>query len=309
MTLNEAKELFLDQIPHLKSGSIHTYRAYAGDLDFWILRFHAEKMMNVKDLEIQLKPSTLRKILSDKMKKNSSHQGAGWEKTTACRRLSALRSWLKFLRQRGILQKNCSLLVPSPKVSKKLPLFFKIEEMETLVESPSLETILGRRDRALFEILYGAGLRVSEAIGLNVEDLSFEEGYLKVFGKGSKERLVPIGPKAISAVKTMLKDRIENGWNSERALFLNFRGSRLTTRGVARILARNIIRLGCSHFISPHGLRHSFATHLLASGADIRSIQSLLGHEKITTTQRYTHIDLGVLSDEYRKFHPFKNES
>lgn len=187
-------------------------------------------------------------------------------------------------------------------MKKQLPKFLKIEEVQELIGAPDTSTRLGRRDRALFELIYGSGLRVSEAVGLNHGDLDLKSGWVRVFGKGSKERTVPFGSPAREALENMLSDTVSS--SSDDPLFTNFRGSRLTARSVARILTKHLVRIAASRMISPHGLRHSFATHLLGAGADLRSIQELLGHERLSTTQRYTHVDLGTLVDEYRESHP-----
>jgi integrase/recombinase XerC len=187
-------------------------------------------------------------------------------------------------------------------MNKSLPRFFKIEEMQELIEAPDTATVLGRRDRAIFEIIYGSGLRVSECVGLNVGDVDLHSGWVKVLGKGNKERTVPFGTPAKKAIEDSLSDR--SAREAVAPLFVNFRGSRLTARSVARILTKHLIRMAAARSISPHGLRHSFATHLLAAGADLRTIQELLGHARLSTTQRYTHVDLGALLDEYRDSHP-----
>jgi integrase/recombinase XerC len=171
-----------------------------------------------------------------------------------------------------------------------------------LIEAPDLGTVLGRRDRAIFEIIYGSGLRVSECVGLNAGDVDLQSGWVKVLGKGNKERTVPFGGPAGKAIEESLADRPSTEASSP--LFVNFRGTRLTARSVARILVKHLVRMAATRSISPHGLRHSFATHLLAAGADLRTIQELLGHARLSTTQRYTHVDLGALLDEYRDAHP-----
>jgi integrase/recombinase XerC len=205
-------------------------------------------------------------------------------------------------------------LVPSPKAESKLPRFLKIEEMQELVEAPDLSTWLGKRDRALFELLYGSGLRVSEGVGLSLKDLDLANGWVRVLGKGSKERTVPFGSAAREAIENYLAARpalsqgpLESQGSDNPPLFVNYQGTRLTSRSVARILAKHLVRIASAKNLSPHGLRHSFATHLLAAGADLRTIQELLGHARLSTTQRYTHVDLGALLDEYRGTHPLAN--
>jgi integrase/recombinase XerC len=299
MKITPAAEQFLDFLSHQKRYSPNTLRAYQVDLDHWLADLQMNRgIENLKDLSDRMEAAQLRSYLSSLY---DSH-----EKSSLCRRLSAIRSFLKYLRTQGLIARDVGVLVPTPKTQKPLPQFFKIEEMDELIQAPNTSTLLGRRDRAVFEIIYGCGLRVSEAVGLNIGDVSLERGWLTVMGKGSKERTVPFGPPAREALEASLSDR--PGVTSANAaitpLFVNFRGGRLTARSVARILAKHLIRIAASRSISPHGLRHSFATHLLAAGADLRTIQELLGHARLSTTQRYTHVDLGALMDEYRVAHP-----
>jgi integrase/recombinase XerC len=269
--------------------SPHTLRAYETDLGHWLA--------DLKGLPLdRLDPARLRGYLSSLY---DSH-----ERSSLCRRLAAIRSFLKFLRAEGKIATNIALLVPTPKAKQKLPRFLKIEEIQEVIEAPDLSNPLGRRDRAILELMYASGLRVAETVGLNLGDLDVNQGWVKVLGKGSKERMVPFGPPAAEALKAYLADREMFARSEEKALFLNYQGTRLTSRSVARLLARNLVRAGAAKTLSPHGIRHSFATHLLAAGADLRTIQELLGHANLTTTQRYTHVDLGALLDEYRSTHP-----
>ncbi|MGZ3708704.1 MAG: tyrosine recombinase XerC [Bdellovibrionota bacterium] len=288
MTLADAIHQFLLHL-EARGASPHTVRAYEGDLAHWSAQGAPE---NVGQLT-QLEPAQLRSYLS---KLHDSH-----ERSSLCRRLSAIRSFLRHARAKEWISRDVGALVPTPKAKKDLPRFLKIEEMSELIEAPDTSTLLGRRDRAIFELIYGCGLRVSEAVGLNRRDADLRSGWVRVLGKGSKERTIPFGPPAGSALRAMLGDRQtdENG-----PLFVNFRGTRLTARSVARILNKHLVRVLSAKSLSPHGLRHSFATHLLAAGADLRSIQELLGHARLSTTQRYTHVDLGALLDEYRSSHP-----
>lgn len=280
----EALAQFLGYLKNQKRCSPHTLRAYESDLRQWL-----------DALEVplsRLEPADLRGYLAKLYDSK--------ERTTICRKLAAIRSFLRYLRAEGKIEKNVALLVPTPKNPTKLPRFLKIEEIRELLENaPDMTTLLGRRDRALLELLYSSGLRVSEAVGLNVGDVNLEEGWVRVLGKGSKERMVPVGPPAAEALREYLADREPGG-----ALFLNYQGTRLTARSVARLLTRNLVKAGVAKSLSPHGIRHSFATHLLAAGADLRTIQELLGHANLSTTQRYTHVDLGALLDEYRSSHP-----
>jgi integrase/recombinase XerC len=299
MELNRAAEQFFEYLTHQKRYSPNTLRAYRIDLEHWLLDLQDKRgIQSLAELSTQMEVAQLRSYLSSLY---DTH-----EKSSLCRRLSAIRSFLKYLRVQGLIARDVSVLVPTPKAKKTLPEFFKVEEMDELISAPDTSTILGRRDRAIFEVLYGCGLRVSEAVGLNISDVSLEQGWLTVMGKGSKERSVPFGPPAREAIEAWLSDRqdLTPKTASSTPLFVNFRGGRLTARSVARLLARHLVRMAASRSISPHGLRHSFATHLLAAGADLRTIQELLGHARLSTTQRYTHVDLGALLDEYRVAHP-----
>ena len=296
MKLNQAVDRFLEFLTHQKRYSPNTLRAYRIDLDHWLLDLRERGIGTLAELTARIEVNQLRSYLSSLY---DSH-----EKTSLCRRLSAIRSFLKYLRSQKLITRDIGILVPTPKTKKSLPEFFKIEEMEELINAPDVSTVLGRRDRAIFEVIYGCGLRVSEAVGLNICDVSLEKGWLTVMGKGSKERSVPFGPPARQAIEAWLSDRPGVTQSSSAPLFVNFRGGRLTSRSVARLLAKHLVRIAAARSISPHGLRHSFATHLLAAGADLRTIQELLGHARLSTTQRYTHVDLGALLDEYRVAHP-----
>jgi len=230
------------------------------------------------------------------------------ERSSVCRHLSAIRGFLKHARLRGWLARDIGTLVPTPRAPRTLPKFLKIEEVRDLIAAPDPSTDRGRRDRALFEVIYGAGLRVSEAVGLDVGDLDLGTGWVRVRGKGGKERQVPLGSPAVSAVREYLAGGPEHP-SEQGPLFRNPGRGRLTSRSVARILQRHLTGLASTKSLSPHGLRHSFATHLLAAGADLRTIQELLGHSRLSTTQRYTHVDLGTLLDEYREAHPLGNRA
>jgi integrase/recombinase XerC len=287
---------FLSYLENQKRCSPHTLRAYEGDLRHWLAALGETRIS-------KLEPTGLRSYLSTLYDSR--------ERASVCRKLAAIRSFLRYLRAEGKIDKNVALLVPTPKAKQKLPRFLKIEEITDVIEAPDLTTRLGRRDRALLEILYASGLRVAEAVGLDIGDLDLKSGWVKVLGKGSKERMVPFGPPAAEALKAYLADRealaADGALPDPHALFLNYRGTRLTSRSVARLLARNLVKAAVAKTLSPHGIRHSFATHLLAAGADLRTIQELLGHANLSTTQRYTHVDLGALLDEYRKSHPLND--
>ncbi|MBI4924866.1 MAG: tyrosine recombinase XerC [Bdellovibrio sp.] len=292
-TINEAVVMFFDHLKAQRHFSPHSIRAYKNDLTHWVKDLDERKIMSLTEFSQYYDQQTLRSYLNSFF---DNH-----ERSSICRRLSAIRSFLRFIRNHHWIAKDIGPLVPSPKLNQTLPRFLKIEEIFELINAPNIETFLGRRDRALFEIMYASGLRVSETVGLNHCDLDLENMWVRVLGKGKKERVLPFGPPAQKALKVYLADTCSD---SPEPLFKNFQGTRLSTRSVARIIKKHLIRIALAKSLSPHGIRHSFATHLLAGGADLRTIQELLGHSQLSTTQRYTHVDLGALMDEYRETHP-----
>ena len=297
--LNEVLELYLEFCQSRRRFSHHTLRAYRSDLEQWLShlksRYGQEAVSGFGEF---MTPDVLRAWVSDIY---DTH-----EKSSLSRKLSSVRAFMRFMRAQEWVKKDVGKLVPSPRIERRLPKFLKVEQILELLKSPDTTTPVGKRDRALFEILYGAGLRVGEVSALDMGDIDFSRGWVKVKGKGSKERTVPIGAPAIEAVRDYLTVRkCQDGDTGKAPVFVNYRGTRLTPRGIARVLSGNLLRAAALNGnISPHGLRHSFATHLLAAGADLRSIQELLGHAQLATTQRYTHVDLGTLQEEYRNAHP-----
>jgi len=238
----------------------------------------------------------LRKYLAVLREKNLSVRSVG-------RRLSALRSFFKFLTREGYLKTNPILMLLSPKLDKHLPQFLTEEETVKLIESAFAhdeKDEMGLRDRAILETFYSTGMRISELVGLSKDDIDFISGAVKVFGKGRKERLVPIGDAAMEAIKKYLDMRKADS----EALFLNKNGKRITTRGVRNIVGKYIHAAGMRQGVSPHTLRHSFATHILNRGADLRTVQELLGHANLSTTQIYTHLTTQKLKSVYDKAHP-----
>jgi integrase/recombinase XerD len=222
------------------------------------------------------------------------------------RNVSAVRGYFRFLTGDGIVVRDPTERLETPKKWRTLPEVLSVEEVQRLLASPTLDDALVFRDRALLELAYGAGLRVSEWITLATRDLMLEDGLVRVFGKGSKERLVPIGRSAIGAVAVYLRElrpRLEKG-EGKGTLFLNARGKPLTRMGAWKILRGHVERAGITKHVSPHTLRHSFATHLLEGGADLRAVQEMLGHVDIATTQIYTHVDREYLRQVHRSFHP-----
>ena len=224
------------------------------------------------------------------------------KRSSIARKLASIRSFFRYLHREGHVKKNPAKLVSTPRVPKALPRFLTVDDVFSLMESPRGDTFKDARDRAILEFLYSSGLRVSELTGLDVVDLDIKESIIRVRGKGRKERIVPIGSKAMEALQHYLPERISLKKKSP-ALFLNVRGGRLTQRSVRRIVEQYGRMINLQGALSPHTLRHTFATHLLLEGADLRSIQELLGHTSLSTTQRYTHVDLGHLAEVYDKAH------
>lgn len=237
-----------------------------------------------------------------------------YAKTTIARRIAAVRSWFRFLCRRGIVTQNPAEGLRGPRQEKKLPNFMPEKSLDSLLASPAEETPLGLRDRALLESLYSAGLRVSEVVGMNLEDVDLAGGVVVIRGKGRRERLAFLGEKARNALlawlparQTLLAGRKKANKTKGEPIFLNKNGTRLSARSVGRLLHKYLLQAGLDPEASPHTLRHSFATHLLDHGADIRSVQELLGHRSLTTTQIYTHVTTSRLQENYQKAHPRAN--
>ncbi|WP_146662037.1 tyrosine recombinase XerC [Enhygromyxa salina] len=225
------------------------------------------------------------------------------------RKLSALRSFGEFCRREGLVEENAVALIRRPKLGNKLPVALPVEDIGQMIDAPQREGAVGLRDRALLEVLYGAGLRVSEAVGLDLEDLRREGQRLTVrvrSGKGGKQRVVPLGRKAAEALDAWLAARTDlmNARSPAQAVFLGTRGGRLGSRVARELVYKRCEATGARAVVGPHGLRHSFASHLLQSGCDLRTIQSMLGHASLSTTQRYTHLDMGRLFELYEQAHP-----
>jgi integrase/recombinase XerC len=272
--------------------SPHTIRNYLSDLEQWLESFKQQGVKRVSELTTE----NIRVFLD-------SRENA--DPATLQRKLSALRTFLDFLRDQNRLGREARFLVPTPKRRVKLPRVLNEEQAAILVsneestQGASLRTSV--RDQALFEILYGCGLRASEAAGLDWEDISWSEMRLRVRrGKGGKERLIPLLPKVAEALRALMtQDKIKSG-----AVLRNYQGTRLSTRSIQKIVVARSKLLGLPENTTPHTLRHSFATHLLSNGANLRAIQELLGHSNISTTQRYTHLDQKALAEEYDRAHP-----
>ena len=274
-----------------KGASPHTITNYISDLEEFSSYLGEKKIDQVDHL-------TLRGFLAKMRGRNLSRR-------STARKMASLRSFFKFLYREDLITKNPASSISTPKVDKKLPVFLDERKMVKLVTAPDVNSLLGRRDRAILETLYASGIRVSELVGLDTSRVDFISGMVKVMGKGRKERLCPIGEKAVEAIRKYVDMKnVKGPAAGAKALFLNKRGTRLTDRSVRRVIDKYIIILSIKEHISPHSVRHSFATHLLNRGADLRSVQELLGHKHLSTTQIYTHVTTERLKSVYDKAHP-----
>lgn len=276
--------------------SVHTCRAYRKDLeqfrDHWVRQDENNKVTGLDALVIRSYLAGLHKTC---------------KKSTIARKLSALRSFFRFLVKKGVLEKSPAQNVLTPKRGKPIPRYLPVDDMFRLLDSVTGQSVLALRNRAILETLYSTGMRVGELVGMNVDDLDFGRGLARVTGKGNKERLAPIGRKALHAVRAYLEKRGSEKTRvgkKKGALFLNRFGSRLSARSVARLLDQANRQIGLLRSVTPHGLRHTFATHMLDAGADLRMVQELLGHASLSTTQRYTHVSMDHLMEVYDRSHP-----
>ncbi len=286
---------FLDHIRLNRNVSAHTVAAYESDLSQFIA-FAAEKSGRRSALApTHLDLALIRGFLGDLHRRRQS-------RATVARKVSAVRSFFRYLRREGFVESDPAALVVAPKREEKVPAHLSVDEMSQLLDAPDGSTPLGRRDRAILELFYASGIRLSELGALDLEDVDVSGRMVRVMGKGRKERIVPFNQMASAALRAWLKDRV--ALTQGDALFVNARGGRLTGRSVQRLLARYVRSCSTRFGISPHALRHSFATHLLQAGADLRAIQELLGHVQLSTTQRYTHVNVAQLLEVYRKAHP-----
>ncbi|MBY0588120.1 tyrosine recombinase XerC [bacterium] len=283
---------FLDYLRLERHSSPHTIKGYAEDLV--TLREYLGRIHSPPSIE-QLETRTIRAYLA------WLHE-SGLAASSIARKLSSLRSFCKFLCREGLFERNPTEGLRGPKTRRPLPRVMGDEQIEKLLDAPPADMPLGRRDRAWLETAYAGGLRVSELVGINVEDLNLADGTVRIRGKGKRERIAMIGTFAVRAIRAWLADR-RPAPKAAKALFLNKSGTRLSARSVGRLLEKYLALAGLDPRTSPHTLRHTFATHLLNRGADIRSVQELLGHASITTTQIYTHLTGERLKREYDKVH------
>lgn len=330
---------FIEFLRYNRNASEHTARAYESDLTQFIQHVAASRGRSRASLHVSdVTPDAIRVFLGELYR-------AGNARATAARKLAAVRSFARYLRREGLLDTDPAGVVGSPTREQKIPAHLSVDEMNRLLEVPDTSTPLGRRDQAILELFYASGIRLSELVGLDLDDVNLSGRIVRVLGKGGKERQVPMNQTAAAAIRAYLPDREglvagslalsgrvdrdeEGGarprWGApakgrrrvtgdaraarhakpQHPLFVNYRGERLTPRSIHRLVRRYVALCSVRFGISPHALRHSFATHLLERGADLRGIQELLGHARLSTTQRYTHLDMSHLLEVYRNAHP-----
>ncbi|MCZ6528584.1 MAG: tyrosine recombinase XerC [Candidatus Dadabacteria bacterium] len=289
---------FEDFLSSERNYSKHTLKAYIADIKEFGLVLKDMGLISADNGEIDfahMDETPIRTFISRLYGKN--------KRVSISRKLASIRTFYEFLIRNGTIKSNSAKLVPTPKGEKRLPTFLTVDEVVKLVETPGSENVYESRDRAILELLYSCGLRVSELVGINLNNLDLISMSVKVLGKGNKERMVPLGSKASTAIKTYLRQRLDLKPEDDY-LFVNSRGGRLSTRSINRIIKKYAAISGIPKNISPHVLRHTFATHLLGGGADLRAIQEMLGHKSLSTTQRYTHISIEKIMEIYDKTHP-----
>ena len=299
---------FIESLSAEKGYSANTCRAYLHDLNEFASfigksRLSGQKTQNVSDdiRTDEVNGLMVRGYLGFLHKRN--------KKSTIARKLSAVRSFFRYLVKHGVILDNPADLILTPKQDQTIPVYLPVDDMFRLLDSIKTDTLLELRNRAIFETLYSSGIRVSELAGMDVFDVDFKSCVIRVLGKGGKERIIPIGKKALSAIQAYReKLQTEAGVQTDNnaPLFLNKNKGRLTTRSIARILEKLVKECGLLIPVSPHAMRHTFATHMLDAGADLRVVQELLGHKSLSTTQKYTHVSIDRLMETYDKAHPRK---
>ena len=301
--LSQHLEEFLQHLKYERNVSPHTLRNYSSDLGQF--RDHLLKIEKREDLPVaEIDRLTIREWMAEL-------HSADKKKTSIARKLASLRTFFQFLVREGKIETNPAKLVATPKIERKLPNHLSVEDAIRFIETPDTNTDLGRRDRAICEFLYATGIRVGELVNIDLKDIDFRSRLVRVTGKRRKQRIVPFGEPALQALMYYLEETrgvflssCPEEKRDMQACFLNYQGTRITTRSVGRMIDKYIKQCASVHDISPHSLRHSFATHLLDSGADLRDIQELLGHARLSTTQIYTQVSMEKMIEVYDKAHP-----
>jgi len=312
--MREHLKAFLQYLKLNRHVSPHTVRAYEVDVSQYLAFVAAEAGKKISELgAADLDMDSVRLHIA-------AQNRADKARATVARKLSGLRTFIKYLRREEVIEHDPAAMAVAPKRDQTIPTHLSEPEITRLIETPHTGDALGRRDRAILELFYASGLRLSELVAIDLEDLNLADRMVRVMGKGGKERILPFNQSTVAALKAWMKDRAailgtrhSSGTrhpapgarkNAADPLFINYRGTRLTGRSVDRLLRRYVAQCSTRMGVSPHALRHSFATHLLQRGADLRAIQELLGHARLSTTQRYTHVNAAQLIDVYRKSHP-----
>lgn len=284
---------YLDYLDAERNYSPNTLQAYEHDLYQFLEFLQSRKIPSFDSVGREHLRSYVRTLMEG---------GAG--KRTVARKIASLRSFFKFLRRKGLVRTNPTLSLITPKPDRRLPVYLDEKAAERMLELPDVATEDGRKEAAILELLYSTGMRVSELVNLNKKDVNFENGTVRVWGKGGKERILPFGEKASRAMRKYLEKRGESGGKSDVPLFLGARGGRTYPVAIARLVRRYIGQISEIEKKSPHVIRHSFATHMLNRGADLRAVKELLGHESLSTTQVYTHVSTERMKKVYRQSHP-----
>jgi len=303
--VENAIRAFSNHIEIERNLSPHTKRSYVNDVkqfEQFLLRNGISVRKGGNDNRIDVDQMTIRAFLAFLYRKNI-------KKVTISRKIASLRAFFKYLLREGRVKNNPAELIQAPKIDKYLPTFLSVDEVFSLVGTTFKSDSFGLRDKAMIELIYSSGVRVGELTGLNIKDIDWISGLVKIRGKGKKERIVPMGGPAAEALKQyvgkrdeLVKKKRDN--EDDDALFLNRFGTRMSTRSVGRLLDKYVLSSGINKKIGPHALRHTFATHLMDGGADLRVIQELLGHESLSTTQKYTSVSVGKLLEIYDRAHP-----
>ncbi len=301
--LKDLVDTFIEALRSEKGYCDNTCRAYAGDLNAF-LKFMADSRICEETKPEKLLPSHVTGLVIrgylGVLHKNKI------EKRSVARKLAALRSFFRYLEKRKLADNDPTDGILTPKTGHKIPAYLSVDDMFRLLDTVTGETVLDLRNRAIFEAIYSTGIRVSEAAGLDIGHVDFSEGIARVFGKGAKERVVPVGEKALQSLKTYRRKLFaETGIDESKGpFFLNKNKGRLSARSIDRALKQTAARCGLTVPLSPHALRHSFATHMLDDGADLRTVQEILGHKSLSTTQKYTHVTIDKLMEVYDNAHP-----
>jgi integrase/recombinase XerC len=288
-TMRQLSKEFYRYLSTEKDVSVNTKRAYEGD----IREFLGFLSRNGYD---EVDQKAIRAFMADRY--------ASLQKSSLSRKVSSIKVFFKFLKKKGHIEENPAVLIKNPRMEKRLPKFYTVDEMFHFLDTLPEETWINRRNRAIFELIYSTGMRAQEALGLDLADVHMDGLWAIVKGKGGKERVLPFGEKARNAIEHYLREARDRRQGSTNPLFINRHGNRLSYRGLLKIMKKHQLDASLFKNLALHGIRHSFATHMLNGGADLRSIQELLGHSKLSTTQKYTHISMDKIMEIYDKAHP-----